>query len=305
MTGLERLEYNNNNNTDKDEKLNDHLRVTLPRNYREKDISTYVEPVTCIITIYIPNVTEPFIYDNPILGSDAGITGMDAGPSDMGMRLQIQTENLYEPVLSYENNYMYISFKDPKEVYDKIVVIDAGHGGEDSGMVAQDIKEADINLSIAKYTRDFLEDKGIRVYMTRTEDVTTTLEQRADLANRLEADAFISIHCNAQKDDEDTLFGTQILYNAEDTSGSSLRLAEFCMDGVTASFGSNRLVCSKGNDIFIIRSSKVPVALIEVGFMTNEDEMAKLISPEDQQNAASGIVDGVMKAYERGIIHNE
>ncbi|MBR5336895.1 MAG: N-acetylmuramoyl-L-alanine amidase [Lachnospiraceae bacterium] len=305
MTGLERLEYNNANIEETDEKLADHIRVPLPGNYREADVSTYVEPVSRIITIYIPKVTENFIYDNPIMGCETGITGLEAGPSDLGMRLQIRTEVLQEPVLTFEDRYMYISFKDPKEVYDKIVVVDAGHGGDDPGMSAQDTREADLNLTIAKYLQDLLEDKGIKVYMTRTEDVSTSLEQRVDLANSLEADAFISVHCNAQKDDEDTLMGTQVFYNAEDTSGASLRLAELCMDSVTSAFESNRLLCSKGNDIYIIRESKIPVALVEVGFMTNEAEMAKLLSPEYQRNAALGIADGVLKAYDRGIIHND
>ncbi len=304
MTGLERLEYYNSSLSDDDPRLEDCLRVALPKDYREADISTYVEPVSHIITIYVPNVAENFIYDNPIVGSDKGILAMDAGPSELGMRIQIQTEELSEPYLTYENRNMYISFKDPKEIYDRIVVVDAGHGGEDTGMEMGEYKESYLNLSIAKYVQDLLEDKGIRVYMTRSEDVTLTLEQRVNLANTLEADAFISVHCNAEKDDRDVMTGTQVLYNAEDTSGASLRLSELCMDGVTTHFGSKRLLCSKGNDIYIIRNSKVPVSLVEVGFMTNAEELAKLTDPEGQRNAAAGIIEGVMKAYERGIIHD-
>ena len=305
MTGLERLEYNNNNLDDADELLTDHLRVALPKNYKEEDISTYVEPVSQIITVFVPKVTEAFIYDNPIVGCDKGIQAMDAGPSDLGLRIDIQTDDLYEPELLFENDHLYISFRNPRELYDRIVVVDPGHGGEDTGMVVQGCNESDLNLSIAKYVQQMFEDKGIRVYMTRSEDITTGLDQRVSLANKLKADAFISIHCNAEKDDNNVMKGTQVLYNAEDTSGAGLRLSELCMDGVTQHFGSVRLLCSKGNDIYIVRKSKVPVSLVEVGFMTNKEELNKLISPEGQRNAAAGIIDGVMKAYERGIIHDE
>ncbi len=305
MTGLERLEYYNNNTEDSDEKLKENLRIPLPMNYREDEVVTDVEAIDRIISIYIPNVSENFIYEHPIMGSSEGIKAMDAASFGRGLRVEIQTADLKEPFLTYENGNMYVSFKDPHEVYKRIVVVDPGHGGEDTGMEMGEHKESELNLTIAKYVRDLLEDKDIRVYMTRSSEVATTLEDRVGLANELDADAFISVHCNAEKDDNDVQQGTLVLYNARDTSGASLRLAELCMDGVTKSFGSKRLLCQKGDDIHIIRNSKVPVALVEVGFMTNADELKKLLNPEDQRNAAAGILDGVMKAYEKGIIGDD
>ena len=305
MSGLERLEYYNNNTEDTDEKLSESLRIPLPLNYRQDGVVTDVEAIDRIISIYIPNVSENFIYEHPIMGSSTGIEAMDAAAFGRGLRVEIQTTDLKEPFLTYENGNMYVSFKDPHEVYKRIVVVDPGHGGEDTGMEMGEHKESELNLTIAKYVRDLLEDKDIRVYMTRSSEVTTGLDQRVSLANELEADAFISVHCNAEKDDKDVQHGTLVMYNASDTSGASLRLAELCMDGVTGSFGSKRLLCQKGDDIYIIRNSKVPVALVEVGFMTNADEFAKLLNPQDQRNAAAGILDGVMKAYEKGIIGDD
>lgn len=305
MTGLERLEYYNNNTEDSDERLKESLRIPLPMNYREDGVVTDVEAIDRIISIYIPNVSENFIYEHPIMGSSAGIEAMDAAAFGRGLRVEIQTSELKEPFLTYENGNMYVSFKAPHEMYKRIVVVDPGHGGEDTGMEMGEHKESELNLIIAKYVRDLLEDKDIRVYMTRSSEVTTGLDQRVSLANELSADAFISVHCNAEKDDKDVQHGTLVLYNASDTSGASLRLAELCMDGVTKSFGSKRLLCQKGDDIYIIRNSKVPVALVEVGFMTNADELAKLLNPEDQRNAAAGILDGIMKAYEKGIIGDD
>ncbi len=305
MSGLERLEYYNNNTEDNDEKLSEGLRIPLPMNYRHEGVVTDVEAIDRIISIYIPNVSENFIYEHPIMGSSAGIEAMEAAASGRGLRVEIKTSQLKEPFLSYENGNMYVSFKDPREIYKRIVVVDPGHGGVDTGMEMGEYKESDLNLKISKYVRDLLEDKDIRVYMTRSSEVATTLEDRVGLANELDADAFISVHCNAEKDDKDVQHGTLVLYNARDTSGASLRLAELCMDGVTKSFGSKRLLCQKGDDIHIIRNSKVPVALVEVGFMTNAEELAKLIDPDNKRNAAAGIIDGVMKAYEKGIIGDD
>ena len=305
MSGLERLEYYNKNSNDTDEKLGEFLRIPLPLNYKEDEVVADVEAVDRIISIYIPDVSENFIYENPIMGSSQGIEAMDAAAFGRGLRVEIQTTELKEPSLTFENGNIYVSFKSPRELYKRIVVVDPGHGGEDTGMEMGENKESELNLQIAKYLRDLLEDKDIRVYMTRSSEVATSLEQRVGLANELDADAFISVHCNAEKDDKDVQHGTLVMYNAQDTSGSSLRLAELCMDGVTKAFGSKRLLCQKGDDIYIVKNSKVPVALVEVGFMTNADELAKLIDPESQRNAAAGILDGVMKAYEKGIIGDD
>lgn len=82
---------------------------------------------------------------------------------------------------------------------DFVVVIDAGHGGNDTGAVDNGVKEKDINLSVAKYLQEELQKKikGIKVVMTRSNDTFVTLQGRADIANRNRADLFISIHTNS------------------------------------------------------------------------------------------------------------
>ncbi|MDE5791827.1 MAG: N-acetylmuramoyl-L-alanine amidase, partial [Muribaculaceae bacterium] len=82
---------------------------------------------------------------------------------------------------------------------DFVVVIDAGHGGNDTGAIDNGVKEKDINLSVAKYLQEDLQKKikGVKVVMTRSNDTFVTLQGRADIANRNRADLFISIHTNS------------------------------------------------------------------------------------------------------------
>ena len=96
--------------------------------------------------------------------------------------------------------------------------------------------------------------------------------------------------------------GTEVLFD-EDKAGEALgteRLATLLLEEVTASCGSRNLGLAKGHSIYIIRTSQVPVALIEVGFMTNETELGQLNSSEYQHRVAQGIYQGILRAIEEG-----
>lgn len=98
---------------------------------------------------------------------------------------------------------------------DFVVVIDAGHGGNDTGAIDNGVKEKDINLAVAKRLQEDLQKKikGIKVIMTRSNDTFVTLQGRADIANRNKADLFISIHTNsvdAKNPNRKTVAGTSV-----------------------------------------------------------------------------------------------
>lgn len=79
----------------------------------------------------------------------------------------------------------------------RTVVIDAGHGGKDPGAVANGVREKDINLRVARLMADMLKKEGLRVVLTRSTDVYLQLSQRTSIAIKEDADAFVSLHCNA------------------------------------------------------------------------------------------------------------
>ena len=118
----------------------------------------------------------------------------------------------------------------------------------------------------------------------------------------MDADIFISIHNNSSATGNFTqTSGTQVMYSESDDSElSSKKLAKICLNAVSKSFDSYNRGLLEGDSIYIIRTSKVPVALIEVGFMTNYDELDKLKSPKYQKKAAQGIYNAIMEAFEEG-----
>ena len=94
-----------------------------------------------------------------------------------------------------------------------------------------------------------------------------------------------------------------VLYKENaDGSYDAKALAELMAEEVAASFETNDRGASEGSRIFIIRESDVPVVLVEVGFMSNPDELKKLTTEPSQRKAAEGILNGVIKAFQEGLL---
>ena len=203
----------------------------------------------------------------------------------------------------YEDEWnFYISLIRPKDVYNKIVVIDAGHGGIDMGTTSAraEYMEKSINLNIVFYLKELLDDNNeIKVYYTRLNDVRPTLKQRVNLANDVEADFFLSVHCNANETKK--LHGTEVLYNSLQngwTGMNSRRFASICMEEMNSHLGLfDRGVIARDHNVTIVRDAKMPVALVETAFMSNTSDMEVLATEEAQRSIAQGLYDAILRAY--------
>lgn len=301
MSGLEKLDYDTAIAQEEEISFSQQLRLELPKGVSEADIEIENNYVKQLITITVPEAGKDYFELHPLLGRSDHIDElyMEKGVIDITM------DAVYEVESTVADGFLYLDFRTPQEVYDKVVVIDAGHGGKAPGAIKQGIQEKDLNLAILLKLKDLLDqnDKNIGVYYTRTEDNNPTFEQRAQLANKSNANLFISIHNNSTTDGGMSAYnGTEVMYDeAKSEEGfSSKHLAEICLEETTAALGSKNNGLALGNSIYIIRSSQVPVALIEVGFMTNQEELDKLKSEEYQQQAAQGIYNAIMRALDEG-----
>ena len=176
-----------------------------------------------------------------------------------------------------------------------------GHGGRAVGANKQGINEKDIDLAIVLKLKEIFDnsDQNIGVYYTRTDDSNPTFDQRVQLANKSDADLFSSIHNNSTRSGRMSgTSGTQVMY--DETSEASRQFAQICLEEVTGRIGSRDKGLVEGDSIYIIRTSEVPVALIEVGFMTNKDELEKLNSDAYQRETAEGVYQAVLRAFEEG-----
>ena len=302
MSGLEMLDYNNSNASFENDKLRTHLRIPYPIGVREEEIKIEVEPADHRVSLEIPRCRESFFYRNPIIGTSEHVTDLVAQNFDQTLYVDIYYDSIYVIDAIFEDNGLYLGITNPRKLHKQMVVIDAGHGDGDPGATSGDAWEADIDLQIAKYTEEYLKEAGIGVFMTRHNGYNVRLSDRVGMANELDADAFVSIHCNSSSFGGGGQSGTQAIYNANDPSGASLKLATECVDYLCEALDSKKLRLLVDEDIHIVRNSKVPVALLEVGFISNKEELDKLLSEGYQRKAAKSIAEAIISSYEKGII---
>lgn len=181
----------------------------------------------------------------------------------------------------------------------KVVVIDAGHGGRDNGATTSGVMEKNITLFLSRFVRDALTAEGVTVIMTRNDDSFPSLESRPSLANRSNADIFISIHANMPGSNANPS-GTITFYHKG--SAISKFLGE-CIHNDLVSKGllPNLGVKSDGtiynSGFAVLRQSKMPGVLIETGFVTNSKDRAMIQSKAFGEALASSIVKGLKIYY--------
>lgn len=153
----------------------------------------------------------------------------------------------------------------------KLIVLDAGHGGSDPGTIGKftGVKEKDLALKAVFALQNELEKNGYDVVLTRTTDTRVELYQRTDLANEVNADLFISIHYNAA--DSLTAKGIEVLYYP-DAAGVKYEFAKTIYERIIADTGATQRGIIKRPLLVVTRETKMPSALVEMGFVSNADE---------------------------------
>jgi N-acetylmuramoyl-L-alanine amidase len=190
------------------------------------------------------------------------------------------------------------------------VVIDPGHGGEETGAVGPaGLVEADLNLSVARRVQGDLEQRGVSTVLTRTGNYRITLAARAAIATALDADAFVSIHHNAGPDHEQATPGTEVYYQS--TGGdASKRLGGLIYEETFAALSAYDIswasfqdaqvkvrLSDDGGDYYGIlrRSAGVPTVLAELAYVTNAPEEALLATPDFQDVEAAAVARGIVR----------
>ena len=190
-----------------------------------------------------------------------------------------------------------------------LIIIDAGHGGEDGGVQTADgIPEKDVNLSVAEKLEATLKARGFETLMTRTDDTLTYDESKttmrekkvSDIHNRaslIEAHpgcVVLSIHQNYFEDTRCT--GTQVFFSPNHAGSEAL--ANAIQSAVVAALqpGNTRAVKQSGKEIYLLYHAAVPAVMVECGFLSNPEEAARLLDETYQSDLAAAIADG-LEAY--------
>jgi N-acetylmuramoyl-L-alanine amidase len=173
------------------------------------------------------------------------------------------------------------------------IVIDAGHGGTDSGSIVANVNEKDVNLSVALKLQKVMEQHGAIVTLTRSDDEYISLSDRAAIANDGDADVFISLHCNYYVDDAN-ISGLECYYMSKHAKISE-QYAQNIVDAVAQS-GEITTRKTETVDYFVLRSTTMPAVLVEMGYLSNDAEREKLSDDTYQNLLAASIADGIIQS---------
>ena len=200
-----------------------------------------------------------------------------------------------------------INWNRPKEIYyNTTIILDAGHGGKDGGASSRaGLVERDLVFTITNMVEEQLRLQGFNVILTRVDDQDLAspqasnrkredLMRRVEILNRAEDAIAISIHANAISNTR--WHGAQVFYDSR--SLENKELATHIMDSMSANIEGLTRKQRPISNIYILRNSQIPTALVEVGFLSNLEE-AKLLADEDyQQLMAYAIFEGILSYIE-------
>ncbi len=176
----------------------------------------------------------------------------------------------------------------------KVIIIDPGHGGSDPGAIGiGGLHEKVVTLEMGLLLKDMLRNAGATVIMTRDKDVYPTLGERVDLANQLNADIFVSLHCNS--------------FNGEDPGGTETFIPPTYRKTnreLAAAIHTNlvdmiqlfdRGIKSEG--FYVLNHTTMPAVLVEVAFVSKKEEVKLLKDPEFLNKAITGIYEGILAYF--------
>lgn len=171
------------------------------------------------------------------------------------------------------------------------IAIDAGHGGADPGAVYQGRQEKDDNLRLAMAVGERLENKGLDIYYTRTEDVYQTPYEKAMAANASGADFLVSLHRNSSEYPNQYTGVETLVY---DQNGKKVEIAEEINEGLeNIGFRNNGVKNRPG--LVILRRSKMPAVLVESGFINSEED--NRLFDEEFDRIADAIADAIANHF--------
>lgn len=188
----------------------------------------------------------------------------------------------------------------PAAKSDRLVVIDAGHGGTETGAVSNGLIEKALNLDIAIRLNKLLKAKGVKTYMIRENDAYVGLYERAYIANDLNAALFLSIHNNAFNSIAN---GTETLYYPLDTTAlggvTSTSFAKIAQDNLIAKLGTTNRGIQSRPGLAVLRKTKMPQILAEVAFVDQLDNAALLKTATFKQKAAEALCNAVLQTLQQ------
>lgn len=284
---------------DKEEALSHDLLMKLPAEIDTSGITYENDPEGKVFSFSIPGIRDDYFRDFFMAGSKDELLDISFEFNDRRGLLKLFFKEITEVLPSKDGDYLCFDYMAPHEYYDSVVVLDAGYGGVETGATVRGSIEKDINLSIVMKLRELFSEeiasRKIGVYCTRKTDAYVNTPDRVAFAKDLDADLLLSVHCASTASGRESDFsGTRVLYRVTDESGASKTFASLCLSSLIEKLSSKDRGVVAGDEDYLVREATMPVALCEIGYMTNIEELSELNDAEYQSKAAQALYEAIL-----------
>ncbi|OGH99968.1 MAG: hypothetical protein A2039_05830 [Candidatus Melainabacteria bacterium GWA2_34_9] len=244
------------------------------------------------------NLKQPkkeVIYNLPRTGQFHGINfeGIERYPNGSRWLFPLNRTTKVQSKLSLDARVLEITLKDVMPVsswrsnYKLGVVLDAGHGGQEPGAIRAGNYEKNITIDITQRVKTYLKQAGINVIMTREEDETVSLKQRAAITNTEDPDVFVSIHINSSENLG--VRGLETYYYTPQSKALAQSVHAKMVNNINSPDRGIRTA-----RFYVIRNTAVPAILAEVGYLSNDSERYSILTEERKDATARAIANGII-----------
>lgn len=284
----------------------DRFYITLPADVKAENITMENRYWDGELRIRIQSSSLEF-YENCVIEGD--ISTIDSGICEMkadGVLLRIKMNSLLEYRSTMEGKTLVLAFYEPVELYDTIVVLDPAGGGEELGCIGEAIPpesasegiylyEKDVTLQVARLVQKALSLEGVKVYLTRAEDVNVTEEERLAFLQEVEADFYVRLSVDVA--DNGQLYGIRGEYNGQYyiPEFGNVQLADMLTKEVTIASSNKAEGLVPAGEDSILRQVKIPAAEISLGYFSNETERELLGQAVYREKLATGVINTITK----------
>ncbi|MDR2889548.1 MAG: N-acetylmuramoyl-L-alanine amidase [Lachnospiraceae bacterium] len=262
-------------------------KVTIENHYMDEEMWVVVDE------------TADEFYETAVISGNRSFVEQGIYETDGGQAiLKFSLTDIFEYRSILEEDQLYVEFVPPREMYERIIVIDPAFGGSETGHEGNGMAEKDIVLAIAARVKERLDAEDIKVYYTRMDDNDLSEDRRVRIANNTKADLLIRIEADAA--DDSLVHGTTAVYNEDFfiPGFGSIELADALERSVVSNIRGKAVgLVAAGEGDYVIRQATVPAAAIRVGYLTNTQEAILLQKEDYLDKIAEGIYQAIMEVY--------
>lgn len=274
--------------------------IPLPENVKAENVIMENRYLEQELWIHIQSEDTQFYENNPINGDTSVILEGRYEIQPDGVLLKLAMDGVQEYRSTMEGNLLEVAGCRPEDMYAFIVVVDPVGGGSENGLCGYGYQEKDVALQIAKLVQKKFALSDIRLYLTRTEDIQVSREDRTELIREVGADLYIRIGA-AENPAEESIYGIQCYYNEEYfiPDFGSVDLADIVTKAVTIATSNRAVGLISADEDSILKEMNIPAVQLSVGYLSNGQERHLLQQEAYLEKVAEGILNAIEESCQR------